>query len=144
MPETTTPERMDPADKDIIIACADLVGRTGARNFEIGYLHDDVPVEEASWYAHAQLRGARLTAENHRSPTEAAQALAERLLKGAKCKCGRLVTTSTDGAFAFFKSHTVDGKRWDARVAAKAGQCRWRRIGPRWTPGCEIEETDRG
>jgi hypothetical protein len=138
------PERPSPVDEEIVIACADLVGRTGARNFQIGYLHDDVPAEEAAWYAHAQLRGARLTAENHRSPTDAAQALAERLLKGAKCKCGRLVATSADGAFAFFKSRTVDGKRWDAKDSAKAGQCRWRRIGPRWTPGCETEEDDRG
>jgi hypothetical protein len=126
-------------DDEVVIACADLVGRTGARGFEIGYLHDDVPPEEAGWYAHAQLRGARLTVENHRNPTEAAQALAERLLKGAKCKCGRLVATSTAGAFAFFKSHTVDGKRWDAKDSAKAGQCHWRRVGRRWTPGCERE-----
>lgn len=126
-------------DDDVVIACADLVGRTGARNFQIGYLHDDVPAEEAAWYAHAQLRGARITADDHPGPTEAAQALAERLLKGAKCKCGKLVTTSPDGGFAFFKSHTVDGKRWDAEDAAKAGQCRWRRIGRRWMPGCEME-----
>ncbi len=41
-------------DQDAVTACADLVGRTGATNFTIGYLHDDVPPDQAAWYAHAQ------------------------------------------------------------------------------------------
>lgn len=125
--------------EDVIIACADLVGRSGALGFEIGYLHDDVPSAEAAWYAHAQLRGARLIAEDHTSPAEAAQALAERILKGGKCKCGKLVTTSADGAFAFFKAHTVDGQSWGAKEAARAGQCLWRRVGRRWVSACEAD-----
>lgn len=87
---------------DIVAACADLVGRAGAREFQIGYLHDDVPDEEAGWYAHAQYRGTRVTAEDHRSPSGAALALAERLLRGAACRCGQRVTLA-DG---------VDGCRW--------------------------------
>lgn len=39
-----------------MIACVDLVGRCGAREFEIGYLHDDVPVAQAGWYASAFYR----------------------------------------------------------------------------------------
>jgi len=105
----------DYVNEDIVIACADLVGRAGAAGFEIGYLHDDVPAEEAGWYAHAQYRGARITAEDHRSPTAAALALAERLLRGATCRCRQLVTLR-DG---------VDG-------------CRWRLIGQRWEPGCDV------
>lgn len=128
----------DMVNGEVVVACADLVGRTGATQFQIGYLHDDVPVEQAAWYAHAQLRGARITSEGHSSPSEAAQALAERILKGAKCKCGRLVTTSPDGAFAFFKAHTSDGQPWNARDAAGAGQCLWRRVGARWTSSCEM------
>lgn len=102
--------------EDVVIACMDLVGRAGASGFELGYLHDDVPVEEAGWYAHAQYRGARIMVEDHRSPTGAALALAERLLRGAMCRCRRPVTLS-DG---------VDG-------------CRWRLAGQRWEPGCNSE-----
>lgn len=101
-------------NEDAVLACADLVGHAGASEFEIGYLHDDVPVEEAGWYAVAKYRGARITAEDHRSPTTAAMALAERLLAGATCRCLRLVSLS-DG---------VDG-------------CRWRLAGQRWEPGCD-------
>lgn len=101
---------------DVVAACADLVGRAGAREFELGYLHDDVPAEEAGWYAHAQYRGTRVTAEDHRSPSSAALALAERLLRGAACRCGQRVTLA-DG---------VDG-------------CRWRLAGARWEPGCDAE-----
>lgn len=99
---------------DVVIACADLVGRAGASEFEIGYLHDDVPAEEAGWYAHAQYRGARITVEDHRSPTGAALALAERLLSGATCRCRQPVTLS-------------DGQPG----------CRWRLVGQRWEPGCD-------
>ncbi|GIF08692.1 hypothetical protein [Actinoplanes siamensis] len=104
----------DYVNDDIVIACADLAGRAGATSFEIGYLHDDVPADEAGWYAHVQYRGARITAEDHRSPTGAALALAERLLRGATCRCRRPVTLS------------------DA-----AEGCRWRLVGQRWEPGCD-------
>ena len=99
---------------DIVRACVDLTDRAGASGFEIGYLHDGVPVEEAGWYAYAQYRGTRITVEDHRSPTGAALALAERLLQGAQCRCQQPVTLS-DG---------VEG-------------CRWRLLGARWEPGCD-------
>lgn len=55
---------------DIVTACADLAGRSGARDFEIGYLHDDVPVEQAGWYAHVQYQGTRITvADQHGGTT---------------------------------------------------------------------------
>lgn len=124
-------------DEDAVVACVDLVGRTGATGFEIGYLHDDVPSEEAGWYAHAQLRGARITEQDHRGPTEAADALARRILTGARCKCGRLVALSDSGAVAFEDVTMADGTKWTAEEARQAGQCRWRRQGNRWVMGCQ-------
>jgi hypothetical protein len=103
-------------NEDVMIACMDLVGRAGASGMEIGFLHDDVPVAEAGWYAMATYQGARITAEDHRSPTGAALALAERLLRGATCRCRRPVSLS-DGA---------EG-------------CRWRLVGKRWEPGCDAD-----
>lgn len=125
-------------DGDAIKACADLVGRTGATDFEIGYLHDDVPVEKAGWYAHAQYRGTRLTVQDQAGPVQAADALCHRILTGGQCfHCKRLVALSDEGAVAF-ESRLVDGTPWSVKAAAKAGQCRWRRIGPRWVRGCEV------
>lgn len=123
-------------DQDAMTACADLVGRTGARELEIGYLHDDVPADQAAWYAHAKYRGARITADDHRGPVEAVEALARRLLTGAQCKCGRLVALSDDGAVAFDSAHLTDGTEWNAEHAAAAGQCRWTRNGNRWVSAC--------
>jgi hypothetical protein len=100
---------------DAVIACADLVGRAGARGFEIGYLHDDVPVEDAAWYAMATYQGTRLMADEHRSPTAAAMALAERILGGAACRCGQPVALSDDAA-----------------------GCRWQLMGQKWQPGCDV------
>lgn len=99
---------------DAVEACADLVGRAGASGFQIGYLHDDVPIEDAGWYAHAQYRGARIMVEGRRSPSEAALALAERLLRGAACRCGKTVTLTDN-----------------------SNGCRWRLAGKRWEPGCD-------
>lgn len=124
-------------DRDAIVACADLVGRSGATQFQIGYLHDGVPVEEAGWYAHAQLRGARITVENHSSPDEAADALSRRILTGGQCQhCRGLVALSDDGAMAF-NSTLANGERWTIEQQRQAGQRRWRRLGDRWVRGCE-------
>lgn len=107
---------MHDLNEDVIKACADLVGRAGASGFEIGYVHDDVPVEDASWYAYASYRGARLTAQDHRSPSAAALALAERLLSGATCRCRRPVSLSE-----------------------AAPGCHWRLREARWEPSCDVE-----
>lgn len=108
-------------DEDAVLAACDLVGRSGATGFEIGYLHDDVPSEQAGWYATAQYRGARLIADDHRGPVEAAEALARRVLDGATC------------------AHCDKPIRLDDRLAVNA--CRWTRTGARWVRGCEPQET---
>lgn len=102
-------------NEDAVTACADLVGRTGASGFEIGFLREDVPVGEAGWYAVAFYRGARITADERRSPSEAAMALSERLLRDAACRCGRRVALS----------------------GSQPGRCRWRLMGAKWEPGCD-------
>lgn len=121
-----------------VIAAADLVERTGARQFQIGYLHDDETAERAAWYAHAQFRGGRIMVENHRGPAEAAEALAERLLSGARCSCGKLVALSDVGAFAFKRAVMADGTEFTAEQARTAGLCRWKRDGDRWVSGCGL------
>lgn len=124
-------------NEEALIAAAELVGRTGARGFEIGYLHDDVPVEEAGWYAHAQYEGVRITVEGP-GPVEAAEALARRLLTGGKCtRCGGLIALSSRGAFIYPSATLTDGTRWDQKDALSTVQCRWRRVGEHWVAGCQ-------
>lgn len=101
-------------DQDALTAAVDLVGRSGARDITVGYLHDDVPVEEAGWYAKAMYRGAALIADAHRGPVEACEALARRILDGAEC------------------AHC----RQPVRLDDEPG-CRWTRMGDRWARGCE-------
>lgn len=124
-------------DDDAIKAVVDLGGRTGATGFEIGYLHDDVPVDQAGWYAHVQLRGTRILVEDCKGPTEAAEALSRRLLSGAQCQgCKGLVALSSAGAMSY-GSTFADGRTWSSKEQAAARQCHWRRIGARWEMGCE-------
>lgn len=130
-------------DDDALHAAADLVGRCGAKEFELGWLHDDVPVEEMAWYAHAQFRGARIIEENHRGPIEAAEALARRLLTGGKCThCGGLTTLTSGGAMAH-PGPMADGSTWTIEEIKAAGQCRYRRVGARWVRGCETDDQTR-
>lgn len=108
-------------DEDAMDAGLDLIGRTGAKQIEIGWLHDDVPVEKMGWYAHAQYHGTRITAESI-GPVEAIEALARRLLDGGTCAfCGQKVSLGD-----------YPGKR-----------CRWTRHGDRWVRGCEATHTER-
>lgn len=130
---TRRPRAADLPPGDEVLACVDLVGRSGARNFEIGYTGDDA---RPRWYAHAQYRGTRLVSENHPTPEAAADGLVRRLLGGAKCRCGRLVATSAYGAVAYEGSTLLTGDRWTSDQARRAGQCLWRRTGPRWEPSC--------
>jgi hypothetical protein len=99
-----------------VFAALDLIGRTGAKGTEIGYLNEDVPHEKADWYANAQYQGARITAEHHPGPVEALEALARRLLNGGLCtRCRNKITLSGDDP----------------------ARCRWTRHGPKWVRGCE-------
>lgn len=122
---------------DAVKACADLVGRTGGKSFECGYVHDDVPPEEAGWYATAVFRGTKISAADKRSPAEACHELAVRLLTGAQCQhCRKLVTLNPLGAMAHDVT-LLSGVKWTAEEQAAAGLCHWRRVGDRWKRGCE-------
>ncbi len=124
------------ARDDVLFAALDLVGRTGARELQIGYLHDDVPVDQAGWFATVLYRGVKVIEQDHRGPVEAAEALARRLMTGGQCRCGALVALSDAGAFAYGSARLLDGTPWDAETAAAAGQCRWTREGRRWYGAC--------
>lgn len=113
---------------DVVIACADLVGRAGASGFEMAWDCPHVPDEPddhtclgVTWSATATYRGARLIADEHRTPSAAALALAERLLSGAVCRCGQPVS-----------------------LADERPGCRWRLLGKRWEPGCDARSVKIG
>lgn len=126
---------MTETDRTHLTACADLVGRTGARQFQIGHLDDDPA--SSTWYAHAMYRGARIGVEAQSGPGAAARALAGKLLTGAKCRCGRLVALSDAGAVAY-GGGMADGSTFTVAEARAAGQCRWRLVGERWEPSCPV------
>lgn len=109
-------------DQDALNAALHVVERTGAKQTQIGYLREGVPVEQAGWYAHAQYHGARVTAEEHPGPVEAAEALARRLLDGGLCAfCGQRISLGD-----------YPGRR-----------CKWTRRGDKWVRGCEATHHER-
>lgn len=123
-------------DEDAVHAAADLVGRAGATRLEVGWLHDGVPVEDAAWYASAHYRGTRVIEENYPGPVEALTALARRLLTGAMCRCGRLVSLDDAGAVFYPGTRYADGSTRDEAQVRAAGLCRWTREGNRWYGAC--------
>lgn len=102
---------------DRATAAIELIARTGATHLEIGYLHDNVPTDQADWWASAQYRGAKIHVEHKRSPGHALDALLVRLLDGAVCRwCGRQVT--------------------NRKSASPRRHCIYRRNGDRYIRGC--------
>jgi len=91
-------------DDDRVLACADLVGRSGGRSFEVGYLNDATDLayltDGPCWYAQAAYNGARVIAEGHATPADACDALAIKVLDGGQCThCGKTIAacrTATD------------------------------------------------
>lgn len=100
-------------DQDAVVAIAELVGRSGGRGFEIGYVNDDPP---HLWYAQAKYRGERIIAEGKDDPAEAADALARKILDGGQCAHCRRTVRLSDG---------------------RGDVCRWTRMGATWKRGCE-------
>ena len=129
---------MTSADARLAAAVA-LIGHTGARELEYGYLHDHVPIRQAGWWASATYRGAKISVEDQLGPLPALEALAVRLLTGARCQwCQGLVALSSAGAIAYPGAAMADGSRTpetEEEIAA-LGQCLWRLSGARWEPGC--------
>lgn len=113
-------------DEEALTAAIDLVGRTGAKDVTFGYLDDDVPIQDARWWAkvmygeRSPVGVATVMTEDHVGPVEAMEALAHRLLDGGQCQfCGRKVALSE----------------------YRNNRCRWRRVGDTWHPGCRKVET---
>lgn len=124
-------------DEDAFFAALDLVGRSGASSTEFGWLHDDVPIEDAGWWATAHYRGTRLTVDGHRGPVAAIEALARRILTGGQCAHCRKLVALNDGYVWASNVTLLDGRKWSKEDQAAAGLCRWRRVGPKWIRGCE-------
>jgi len=107
---------MSELETDAIVAAASLAAGSGCKAFEIGYLDETAKVEDARWYATATYQGAKIMVEDRKSPDEAADALARRILSGADCNhCHKTVTLG--------RTHP--------------SQCRWYRDADRWIVGCQ-------
>lgn len=112
-----------PVDAEML-AAVELVQRSGATEFEVGYL-DDNPANPR-WWAKAQYRGARLQVDEHPTPSAAAHALAARILEGGKCTtCGLTITTADE----------IE-RQAAAGFSPGGDMCQWARFGRHWIAGC--------
>lgn len=128
------PYRVDPQTQPAVIAAADLVERSGGREFQIGYLYDegDPEFDERGpcWYASVTYRGARLFSEDHPMPAPACDHLAAQILDGGMCQfCQRRTVVSTTPTGQF--------------VPARGGDCIWRRDDDVWLAGCGGQPSSR-
>lgn len=112
-------------DMDLLIACYDVISKTGATGFEVAF--DDELPPETCWTARCWV-GAQLHVVNKRdSAHAAAYALARRLINGARCtSCGRVTTL-------FSVPHTQGMPRAKGVLSA---YCYWSREGKQFTRGC--------
>lgn len=107
-----TDRKLSASEEKLLVASVDIIGRTGAKNFEVGYLDDDQP---DSWYAQAGYHGSKIISANHSGPVEAADALARKLVNGGKCThCGKTVRLPNGTAFnkKYCYYFLVGGVKW--------------------------------
>lgn len=129
-------------DKNMLAAVAELIGHTGATAFEIGFTSDD-PLKPG-WFAYAQYPGARIMVEDHTTPTQAASALAAKLLVGARCRCGRTAALFgiefkyPEGKYLLVKNRqgvNLNGAQ------TREGFCEWNLIDDKFVPSCSEEDS---
>lgn len=130
------PSSMSPEDvTDYVHATTKLIEKSGASGFNIGYTDPENP-HNSKWYVEAYYDGARIMVDNLESPWAAMLVITNRILTGAKCKCGRLVATNDEGAYALSNPVMADGESFTVDQAKAAGMCRWRLVRDSWVPGC--------
>lgn len=108
---------MHEADMARLHSAIEMVERTGAQNFEVGYLNEDAKrMQDADWFATARFRGTMVKTEHHASPVTAAETLMTLLMRDAKCRfCDRKIS-------------------WGRAELKK--RCLWRQVDGRWLRGC--------
>lgn len=127
-------------DDDALVASVDLIGRTGARDLEIGHDGDgDEPaVSDVRWHAVCSYSGTKVIEDGHPDPVTAVEALARSLMTGGVCThCQGLIALSDRGAVIRAGSRLLDGTVMTEERARAMSQCRWTRQGARWARGCE-------
>lgn len=115
--------RERPADWDeddhALADAVEMVGRTGAKSITIGWLVDDPPPDVANWYASAEFRAGTMVTDPQMTPRLAAEALADILRSGARCRfCGKRI--------AWGARRKSERQRW----------CLWTKAGGGWVRGC--------
>lgn len=111
---------------DPIVEAVEMIGRAGARSFEVGY-HPafdvegneldgaSTPASEFRWWAKATFKGAALAVDDWPGPALATLALVQRVRKDARCAhCERLIA-------------------WGSK---RRRYCWWTQVDGRWEPGC--------
>lgn len=112
---------------ECVQAIADLVGRSGAREFEMGYVDAEVEGGPETWYCTAVYRGAKLFVDDQPTPAHAADGLAHVILDGGMCThCGEKTSTRGTPLGVYIKF----GR-------SKKARCIWYRDGNVWKRGCE-------
>lgn len=107
---------------DVVDALRELCKDTGVTNLSMYYSGPrDQVAGTPEWGCAAILSGELVTVEGRHSPSEAALAMAEQLLRDSVCTlCNRRVALMPG-------PHLTEP------------HCAWKLIGAKWTPGCSIE-----
>jgi len=134
------PDGWTPAHDEALIASVDMIGRTGARQLQFGFANDSAEtVAEADWWASAYYRGARIMVQHETDALAAVAGLVRKLLQGAYCKCGRVVTLYEHWATVGNKEVLHGRGFWSKQEQVNAGSCRWSRRGARWESSCDAD-----
>lgn len=131
---------LNPVDRLLILAHADLIGRTGAKAIEVAYVEDDdaEPDSARSWWAAAQHKGTKTHVEGYPDPAGALTGLVLKLIGGGECAaCHRRIRPVPAG-----DPHVTAAKH------PRLTRCVWAIVfapeGSWWQAGCGAPRHERG
>lgn len=117
---------------DALAFTVEAIGRTGAKNFEVGYLDETPPY---GWYATAHYEGAKVFCDEQPDPIAATMGLYAILAAGATCvKCER--TVALNHKVGLIDSARMHNSQFMARPADPNGDYCVRGLDDKGWSGC--------
>lgn len=111
---------LPPDHEERLLAAVDLIGRTGAHSFEVGYDDDHTPT---TWWATARYRGRVLFVDEEPDPLHAVDELLRRIVNGGRCTHCNRTTTVGPSPIPFKCAYVITAGRYEPACRRTATAC---------------------
>jgi hypothetical protein len=111
---------LSPEHEERLLAAIDLIGRTGAHSFEVGFDDDQTPT---TWWAQARYSGRLMFTDDEPDPLHAVEQLLLRIVNGGRCTHCRRTTTVGASPIPFKCAYVITAGRYEPACQRRAAAC---------------------